>query len=131
MSLTTACPMMVPTKVGPPPISPSSARKPHAGSILPAGQRSDDPEAFGGVVQPEPDDQQQRQADLAAGGGLPDGQTFGEVVQADSDRDHQCQAAGGVHRSLGAVVVSSAAAAAPGPNLAAGVRVRRLAIHRS
>ena len=56
--------------------------------------RRDDAEALGRVVEPEPDDEQQRQADLAGRGGLPDGEALGEVVEADPERDEERESLG-------------------------------------
>src|SRR5256885_2836087 len=52
-------------------------------------ERPDDPEPLGGVVQPEPDHQQQRERDLVALRGLPDREALREVVQADAGRDRK------------------------------------------
>ena len=51
------------------------------------GHRADDAEAFGRVVQAEPDDEQQRESDLALRCRLTDREPFGEVVEPDADRD--------------------------------------------
>ena len=68
-------------------------RRADAVGVYVAGQRRDDAEALGGVVQREADDQHGGQGDLVAGRGLADGQALGEVVQADADRDEQRQPA--------------------------------------
>src|SRR6266516_939854 len=66
------------------------------------GQRPDDAEALGRVVEPEPDDQQGGQRDLAAVGRLADGQALREVVQADARRDrHAGPQRGGPGGELG------------------------------
>src|SRR3954454_21983192 len=65
-------------------------KRPRRGLTL-RGHRGDDAETLGRVVQPEADDEQQRQADLAGGGGLADGQALGEVVEADPQRDEERQ----------------------------------------
>jgi WD40 repeat protein len=62
-----------------------------AGAIPAAGQRRDDAEAFGGVMQAEPDDQQRGQRQLAGGRRLADREALGEVMQADPGGDHQRQ----------------------------------------
>jgi len=43
-------------------------------------------------VQPEADDEQERELDLVVRGRLPDCEPLGEVVQADADRDQQGEA---------------------------------------
>ncbi len=63
-----------------------------AGPVRLRAQGTDDPEPFGGVVETEADDKEQRELDRVAGGRLPDGEALGEVVQADADGDEQCQA---------------------------------------
>ena len=86
--------------VGPPPISAIAqqeapdGRRVAAALVQVAGQRRDDAEALGRVVQREADDQHGRQRDLAARGRLADGEALGEVVQADADGDQQRQSAG-------------------------------------
>ena len=52
------------------------------------GQRSDDGQPLGGVVQGEPDDQRGAQGQFADRVGRSDRQTLAEVVQADPDGDH-------------------------------------------
>ena len=135
-SLVKPCPTQVPTKVGPPPISASDQQERPAraarvpGVVEIAGQRGDDPEALGGVVQCEADDQHGGERDLAAGRRLPDRQSFGEVVQSDADRDQQRQPAGrrpaarrrGPAGSLGDR--HGARAAPPGPRAGRAVEVR-------
>jgi hypothetical protein len=68
-------------------------------------------------VQPEPDAQQDGQAQLP-GGGLTDGEAFGEVVQADADRDEQCQAVRRLAKNDAAVAdpTGSSTTIPPGPN---------------
>src|SRR5690349_11708122 len=61
------------------------------------GERRDDPEALGAVVEREADDQHERQARLAERRRLADRQAFGEVVQADPGRDQQRQPARARH----------------------------------
>ena len=90
-SLTHAWPIRVPTNVGPPPIRPSEEQEAPARPHRLAGERRDDPEALGRVVQAEADDQDEREADLAGRAGLADRQALGEVVQADPGRDQQRQ----------------------------------------
>jgi hypothetical protein len=63
---------------------PGQAQPAPGGPDLGRGQRADDAEAFGDVVEGEPDDQESGQGQLAAGGRLADGQPLGEVVQADA-----------------------------------------------
>jgi hypothetical protein len=53
-----------------------------------SGQWRNDAEALGRIVQPESDNQKQREGELAGSRGVADGQTFGEVMQANSARDH-------------------------------------------
>ena len=71
---------------------------------VPSAAMGGDAEALGGVVEPEPDDQDRRERDLARSGRLPDRQPLREVVDADADRDHQRQSGRrdglepGVHR---------------------------------
>ena len=51
-ALTQACPSSVPRNVGPPPINPTTTRKPQLGTLpLDPGERADDSEPFGGVVE--------------------------------------------------------------------------------
>src|SRR6266446_5078795 len=50
-------------------------------------QRTADAEPLGRVVQAEADDERDREADLARGGGLADGEALTEVVHADTDGD--------------------------------------------
>ena len=89
-SLVNPWPIQVPTNVGPPPIAASASRKrPRRDAPLPcsvhvAGQRGDDAEALGGVVQGEADDQDGRQRDVVGRGRLTDRQALREVVRADA-----------------------------------------------
>src|SRR5579862_5597135 len=48
-----------------------------------------DTEALGRVVEPEADDERDREADLARRGGLADREPLAEVVRTDADRDQQ------------------------------------------
>ena len=52
-----------------------------------ADQRGGDAETFGGVVQPESDDQRECDGGCAGRGGGADRRAFAEVVCADADRD--------------------------------------------
>jgi hypothetical protein len=58
------------------------------------GQRCDDAESLGCVVQGEADHQHRGQCDGIAGCGLANSQTFSEIVQTDADRDQQGQSPG-------------------------------------
>jgi membrane protein DedA with SNARE-associated domain len=53
------------------------------------GQRRDDAESLGGVVQGKADDQDRRESDGAGGGASSDREALAEVVQPDPDRDEQ------------------------------------------
>ena len=55
------------------------------------GERGEDGQPPGRVVQGEPDDERRTDSQRAHGVGRPDGQSFTEVVQADTDGDHQGQ----------------------------------------
>src|SRR5581483_9060419 len=61
--------------------APDQAREGEPAPGRPHGPEGpDDPEALGGVVEGEADDQHRRQADLAGAGGDPDRKALGEVV---------------------------------------------------
>ncbi len=68
------------------------AEEPPARTVGLGAERADDAEPLGRVVQPEADDEQQRQLDLVVRSRLPDCEPLGEVVQADPDCDQQREA---------------------------------------
>ena len=81
--------MSVPTKVGPPPISPSSPRKRQEGRVSEPDSGATMPKPSVALCSPKPDDQHERERHLILRGGLTDGQPLGEVVQADARCDQQ------------------------------------------
>src|SRR6188472_86537 len=68
---------------------PGQEQEPPARAVLAAGERADDAEAFGRVVETEADDQDEGEADLTRRRRLADRQALGEVVEPDPGRDHQ------------------------------------------
>src|SRR5207244_3337475 len=68
--------------------------------LLLAGERGDDPEALGRVVQTEADDQRDRERELVRRGGLADREPLGEVVQADPYGDEDREPARRRHRRV-------------------------------
>ena len=88
-SLTHAWPMSVPTNVGPPPISPSSARKPQLGRSSSDAIGPTIPKPSVALWSPKPMIERERETDLAGRRRLPDGEPLAEVVQPDPRRDQQ------------------------------------------
>ena len=69
-----------------------------------AGERPNDPEALGRVVQREPDDEDQGQAELSPSRGLADCKALREIVEADPERDEEGEALSGPQSCDGAGV---------------------------
>jgi membrane protein DedA with SNARE-associated domain len=64
-------------------------QEPPGRPVAVGGQRGDDTESLGGVVQGKADDQDGREPDGAGRGASSDREALAEVVQPDSDRDEQ------------------------------------------
>ena len=79
----------MPKNVGPPPISPTSSRKPHDGRSSLVANGPTMPKPSVALCRPKPMTEHQRQADLPGRRRLPDREALGEVVQPDAGGDHQ------------------------------------------
>ena len=90
-ALSTEAPSSAPRIAGAPAIRPSPTREPRRRALV--GQRRDDRQPLGRVVQREPDDQRRAEGELADRVGRADRQPLAEVVQPDPDGDHAPPAA--------------------------------------
>ena len=91
LELNAAAPIQAPSTAGAPAISPSATSRPQRRLRL--GERRDDGQALGRVVQREADDEEGAERQRADGVRRADGDALAEVVQPDADGDEQREVA--------------------------------------